>query len=319
MKLFCNPSPAARLPRPLQPGRRSAALLLAAAACIPTAALRAQPGSVPEVASQRQQTAGDFDDLYEANDQATGRDIILMVDHQPWYVEASLVGEYTSNAFLASDDREDYLALLTVRGGFETVVAEKYSVRAELSALGARYARFDELDYDRLGASFTAAMPVGDWAVGLAYEPSLIFDDGFGDRNLTQHQLSVFARRTGQLRDDLSWFFASRLSRTFSDPDDFDNNRLSANGGLIWQWRPGWVLQGGLQLSAQQYDDYFENLTGETRRDFSVTPYVSLGYRIDERFDAALSLRYTDNRSSLDPLDYTAKAISPSLTFNWRF
>ena len=279
----------------------------------------AQPGTAAEVAAQRQEAPRTYEELYASNDQATGRDIILMVRHRPWYVEASLVGEYTTNAFLASDDREDYLALLTVRGGFETVIAEKYSVRAELSALGARYARFDELDYDRVGATFSGAMPAGAWTLGLAYEPSLIFDDGFGDRNLTQHQLSVFARRAGRLRDDLSWFFSTRLSRTFSDPDDFDHNRLSANGGLIWQWRPAWVLQGGLQLSAQQYDDYFENLTGETRRDFSMTPYVSLSYRIDERFDAALSLRYTDNRSSLDPLDYTAAAISPSVTFNWRF
>ena len=122
-----------------------------------------------------------------------------MARHEAFYVEAAVLGEYTTNAFLVDDARDDVLLLGSLRGGFASVVAERFSVVAELSAIAARYNRFSELSYDRLGGTLSAAVPLRGWQVGVAYEPSVIFDDGFDERQLTQHQFTLFADRQGRL------------------------------------------------------------------------------------------------------------------------
>ena len=311
--------PARRRPAPWRPWRPLGRLGILGLLFLTAAPAPAQIGSAPEVATQRGDRPRTYDDLYQPNQEATGQDLILMARHEAFYVEAAVLGEYTTNAFLVDDARDDVLLLGSLRGGFASVVAERFSVVAELSAIAARYNRFSELSYDRLGGTLSAAVPLRGWQVGVAYEPSVIFDDGFDERQLTQHQFTLFADRQGAFRDDLGWFLGARGSRTFADPDDFDAWRASATAGGYWLLRPDLVLQGGLQIQFQHYDDYFEELTNDTRQDLSLTPFLGLRYQLGERADLALSLRYTHNESSLDPLDYDAAAVTPSLALTLRF
>lgn len=261
-------------------------------------------------------------------------DLILLQKRRFFTAWASVSPQYTSNAALTPDEESDFFAVASAGLRAETVLADTVNVHAEAGVLSSRYQDLDELDYSALTGSLGAdrdfATPLGRVNVGADWSPAWLFSRGFGDKKQTRHRLSATTRLVKGLAEFKGLAdseFASQallvpsitVERLLTDPSDYEYTGASIDISLLW--RPSRVVQYGAAVGAyvRDYDDYFEGIVGDSRRDDGLRAVLFLQWTPVEHLAVNVGADYTTNNSSSDVNEYDSWSFSPGATIDWRF
>lgn len=251
----------------------------------------------------------------------TGKeDIVLLERRKLFTLRGDAEYRYTSNAFLSDDFRESdqiFLPNVTLRAA--TQIAERYDVYAEVQVYAARYKENSSLDFDGFTGRLGGEMPVDSWFLGASYSGSPVYDRGLDEHLVTLHELRLSARRVVPIDRRTAVLPSFHVARTFADPDDFSTISADAALSLARQLRPDVVGLVGVQADARRYDDYFEDLTGETRSDYGVSARALLVWRPLDWFSATGSVELTQHWSSLDVNEYHSFEVAPAVHVTARF
>jgi hypothetical protein len=257
-------------------------------------------------------------------------DLVLLAPTQLFTVRADAAGEWTSNAQLApSGGRDDFVMTGVGSITAATRIAGRYGVHASGSILAVRYDRDDSLDYSALtgdiGADVAWRTSAGRLVLAGGYAPALIYDDSFGDRQLTQHRLYAAAQLTTPLPAGARQRYAAALvttlaaDRTWADPSDYDNWSWSIDESLVLAVSRDIQFSLGAGYYQRDYDDYFEGFLGVHRRDHGWRASAAASFAINEHL--AFNVRYThvDNRSTSDVNPYRVDNGGVSVSLSQRF
>lgn len=282
-------------------------------------ASKAQVGTQPEVSSQQRQDIF-IEQIPDELKSSNIRDLILLQEYDPWFIEIEGSSTYTDNAFLSNEKQDDIYFKKNLNIGYQTKIAEKFDVRIQAEASLSRYLEFTELDSDSLGFSAKVSTPVAkNIDVGLDYSSTFLFERNFGRNTLDLHNLSLFAKYQKSISDKTLLYSNLSVTRTFANPSDFENFKFEALAGAYHQASKKISIGGGLSFSTLLYDDYFEEITGESREDFKLTPFAYIAYSPSPNMDLSFSMQFSKNSSSLDPLDYSNFSATPQVRFTYRF
>jgi hypothetical protein len=256
---------------------------------------------------------------FSLNGQPTDHDIVLMEPHQPWYFVAHGEADASDNAFLTAPKHADAWVVGSAEAGFESTIAESFDVQIGGQAAAARFNKYSQLDTDSLAGVVSVSKLVDAVRVGAEYIPSVYFGRGYNDQSLLSHELAAFGRYVKPIGDRSIFVGYARLSRRWTTPHDFTSNRVAVTAAWQEQCTPRVAVTGGVTVAYVLYDDYFESLTGQRRRDLLVNPFVAVTYQCDDWTTLGVSLSLARNYSGIDQVDYEAGTISPYIEFNWRF
>lgn len=309
------------------------ALLLAVAAASSLAALAApalaQDATIDARVRETQSRLGS-DQSDDAAILTGSGDLVLLAPTQLFTVRLDVAPEWTSNAQLAPVDGRDDV-ILTGIGSITaaTRIAGRYGLHASASVVGARYRDDDSLDYSAvsgdIGADVAWRTAAGRLVLAGGYAPSVIFDGGFGDRELTQHRLYAAAQLTTPIPAGPRPRFAAALvstlaaDRTWTDPSDYENWSWSIDETLVVSPARNIQLSLGAGYYQRDYDDYFEGFLGVHRRDHGWRAAAAASYAINEHL--AFTVRYThvDNRSTSDVNPYRVDNGGLAVSLSQRF
>ncbi len=249
----------------------------------------------------------------------TDHDIVLMEPYHPWYLTVHGEVDFTNNAFLTSPKHADTWASATVDGGFETTIAESFDIQIGAQLSAARFNHYSQLDTDSIAGIVAISKTIDSVRYGVEYIPSQYFGRGFDERSLNANELAVYGRYIKPFDNQCTGVLYARLSRRWTYPHDYTNDRLAVTAAVQHECTPQLVVNAGLTLAYSVYDNYFQNITGERRRELLVTPFISCVYQINGWSTVGIALSYGRNYSSIDAVDYEAASISPYVELNWRF
>jgi hypothetical protein len=251
----------------------------------------------------------------------TGKDdIVLLRKAKLFSLSAEATYRHTNNAFL-SDNRkvsDDIFApAVTFRAG--TRIDQQYEVYAEVAAFGSRYRDNSQLDFDAFSGRIGGEVPVAGWLVGARYSATPVYERGVDNRIVTLHDLSLSARRIFLLGENTALLPTLTASRVFADPDDFTTYSGRVRALLVHRLTQGLAVYVGPQAYTRHYDDFFEDVTGETRRDYGVTGQAFLVWAPLDWVSLSGLVDVTQNWSTVDDNEYFAWVASPSVRLTLRF
>jgi hypothetical protein len=265
----------------------------------------------------------------------TGSEDLLLLEKRDFFTaSASLTPQFTNNAALSNDDpTSDFAGIGDLGLEWRTVYNNRYDLRARLGVTTARYDELDNLDYSaatvNLGAArgFSAgALPV---TVGVQLQPTVIFDRGFSDRQLTQYRVGVTTETlislagrgglgaTGWRR--LSIVPSLTLERVFANPSPYENSAISLDFAVIYPLRSNLRIAGNVGGFYRDYDDYFEGFVGSARRDHGARAGIELLYAPRAGIQVAFTTGFVRNQSTSDVNRYDSLSASPTLAFRMTF
>ncbi|MBB6428617.1 hypothetical protein [Algisphaera agarilytica] len=284
----------------------------------------AQPGSPNEAARQRDTVPNPFNPTRTTEgDPAVSTDIdddlLLLAEHDIFFAGATAGVEITNNAFVDDTKENDLVGLGEFFFGAETLVGERVDVTALIAVGGFRYQDFDELDSDYFTAGLVASTPVKGVTVG----GLLIYDDimaqGDSAAELTQTRIGTYVQDTWVLDNGLQLTGRVQIARVLASPSDYESNQIWARLTGSYVLSPQVGLVGGVVCEYEAYDDYFEDITGESRDEFTVSGFLNLRYIFNPNVEAFVGLVYSQNESSLDQFDYSITSLTPSISISARF
>jgi hypothetical protein len=248
-------------------------------------------------------------------------DIILTRPRPLFTLSGSGSVNTTSNAYLAPDDRvADGFGQAQIDLQIGTRIAGKVDVFAGISLLGARY--FDEtsLGYSALSAVVGARTRFGPVDLIALYQPTLVYDLDFGDRQLTTHRF----RATASLPQHFGRVTVEpgiAVERTIADPDDY--SAWSGQAGLTVSapLSPALPLIGyvSVQYERREFDSYFFDIVGVDRKDDRLGVNVGLVWRPAPWADIRASYSFQRNWSTSDVNRYRAHSGGLSMAASMRF
>ena len=238
----------------------------------------------------------------------TGHEDVVLLRPTPLFnLHGTLNGQVTSNAFL--DDtvtRADSFATLSAGLGASTTIAERVEVFADAGVVLTRYGQYSSLDYSALTAALGARTRWHGVWLSLSYAPSVVYDRGFGSRQLTQHRLQLAAStsfRAGPLIVQPGVF----VEQVWSSPSAYEN--WAVGGGVSVQ-APVHVLRARAFATAsyqhRDYLHYFPGLLGTDRRDELLDVAAGLSWRVSAWADVTVQYDWRRNWSTSDVNRYQA-------------
>lgn len=248
-------------------------------------------------------------------------DLILLQRRKFFTLEASVDYTHTSNAFLSDNRRDsDFVVDINASARAATQIASRYDLFAEATVGTARYADNTSLDYDNFGVQMGAAMPVGNYNVGVIYGMTMAFGpDGFSEHQVTLHDIALNVNRTYLVGANTALVPQLVLGRTFADPADY--NVWSAKGrvSLIHRLQPGLTAQMGFDAGYRNYDNYFEASTGEDRQDYNYGLSAGLHWQFAPAGQLSGEVSAMNNRSTVDANNYHALNLTPRVRLSVKF
>lgn len=246
--------------------------------------------------------------------------LLLLREREFFTVAINGGSNYTSNAFLRDRGREgDVTFALDLSLRAETEIAERYQVFAEAAVFGLHYADNDELNLYGLRGRFGAAMPVDQYSLAFTYSPTVAWDDSLDDRLITLHPLALSVSRQFVVGPATVLIPSLSGGYTFTNPGDFSVWNASAAISAIWVASPELAVLLAPGVSYRHYKDYFEEVTGKARKDWTVDLRLVANYTPTPEWLLQLSLGGGLNNSTVDPLDYGVFDIGPAFRFARRF
>lgn len=248
-------------------------------------------------------------------------DLILLRRTQLFNVHSSFDINHTSNAYLAPSDRiSDQFAQLQVGVGLATRIDGKIDVFADLSLASVRYLDEKALDYSSISVALGAGMKVGKVNVSASYQPSVVYERDFGNRQLTSHRLRLAGSQSFKL-GAVTVEPEIHLERAITNPSDYK------------AWTAGVSLTASEPLSQaipllayvnagydrRIFDDYFEAFVGVKRRDNNLSAGTGIIWRPRAWGEVRASYSYGHNGSTSDVNRYTAHSGTLGLSAALRF
>ncbi len=247
-------------------------------------------------------------------------DIVLLRRAKLFTLSAEGTYRHTNNAFLSDNRKESddiFSPFVALRAG--TRIAQRYDVYAEVSAFGSRYRDNSQLDFDAFSGRIGGQMPIAGWLAAASYSATPVYERGLDNRIVTLHDISLSARRIFLLGEDTALLPTLIGSRVFADPNDFSTTSGRARALLVHRLTEGLTVFVGPQAYVRYYDDFFENVTGETRRDYGVTGQAFLVWAPLDWATLSGLVDVTQNWSTVDNNEYFAWTVSPSVRLTLRF
>ena len=285
--------------------------------CVSPQALAQTAGAV-EAARPR---AGLLDPARAAEDTQTPAegDLLLLVEHDLFFVSASSSINLTNNAARTDLGDSDTVIEASVLFGAQTTIADHYDVSAWSSVFVSRYQDADELDSDSITFGLAGSRQFGDYRVGGSYTLQEFNARAAGSNDLTDNGLSLFVERSWMPSDRSALTVAGTLQRFISDPNDFSATEVGAAAFYRYVPSPKIVLDAALALEYQMYDDYFEDFFGESREDFVLDATLNLSYEVWPNVFTGVNVFYSNSFSSLDIFDFDALDVRPGISVFARF
>jgi hypothetical protein len=251
----------------------------------------------------------------------TGRDDLVILRRREFFtLSATTSPRYSSNAFL-SDARGDGDVAIegAANARVETVIAERYTVSADLGYAVARYDRFGELDYDSLSAGIAGRIPDGPWNFSLGYRVAVTKSRGFEDHIVTQHVLNGAVSYAIEIDRNTAIFPFVSLTRIVAHPSDFDNLNLAPGASAVHRIARDLTIGADVQLVARRYDNFFEAFTGRTRQEIGFQSGLGLRWTPHPNVVAQARLGVGYLASTIRSIDYLEFSATPTLTLQIRF
>ena len=235
-------------------------------------------------------------------------DLILLQKTKRISLSFGLTHGETSNARLSPEDMaSDHMTSANIGLTASTRLAKRVDLYAQLGVAQERYARLKELNYGALTSAIGANSHWGPFQFGLAYQPSVIFDDHFKKRKLTQARLSGDLSMQRRIK---SVYLIGNLSldRTTADPKDYNSRGigLNLNGVAPLTKSPPSSVFLTLGYETRWYDDYFSGLVGSKRTDRRTHGTIGFKVKLTPSVDAVAQLSYARNHSTSDVNRYHA-------------
>ena len=251
----------------------------------------------------------------------TGKeDIVLLRRAKLFTLSAEGTYRHTNNAFLSDNLKESddiFSPFVALRAG--TRIAQRYDVYAEVSAFGSRYAQNSELDFDAFSGRIGGEMPIAGWLAAASYSGTPVYERGLDNHIVTLHDISLSARRIFLLGEDTALLPTLIAARVFADPNDFSTTSGRARALLVHRLTEGLTVFVGPQAYVRSYDNFFENVTGESRLDYGVTGQAFLVWAPLDWATLSGLVDVTENWSTVDDNEYFAWTASPSVRLTLRF
>ncbi len=251
----------------------------------------------------------------------TGReDLVLLIKRKLFEAYLTPSVQYTNNAFLADKNRkDDRLASLTGGLRVSTVIDNSLNVFADVSMTGARYDKYDQLDYNVIQGVVGAGYNRGSWVTSLSYAPAYVYDDNRKDHIVSLHRLSGYLSRSFILGPRVALSPYLSLQVTPSDPHEYGFYQGDIGVQGIVALHEDVRLSFGPRIYAKKYFDYFEKVTGKERKDTGAGLNLNLQWTPLENVSLSMGATFTTNDSNLRGSDYNAFTASPSLGLSVKF
>lgn len=235
-------------------------------------------------------------------------DLVLLRTTPLFTAHADISASHTSNAFLSPDSRvSDTLFQGSVGLRIGTTIAGKVDVFADLGVVGVRYADNTGLGYNAVVGALGLATRVAPLNLSFSYQPSIVYDGTFSNRQLTQHRLRAEAALPFQLAG-AQILPAVSVERSISSPSDYSSwaygAQLTASRPL--SRRTPLFAIASVGYERREYDSYFFDFLGVKRRDDTVHAGVTLLWRPRPWADLRATYDFAHNRSTSDVNGYTA-------------
>lgn len=249
-------------------------------------------------------------------------DLVVLRPRQFFVLYANPSYNFTDNANFSNTGRvRDGIASFQAGLRFSTQIAETVDIFAQAGYIGSRYRKSAGLDFDGIQGRFGFSLPnlPGGVRLTASYEPSALYNEGFGARKLIQHALNLSLSRDFEIAPQLTLTPSVGVSYLPSLPSDYTSTVLRAGLSAIYLLRPSLALIASTEVSYRTYNNYFPATYTRSRRDtvFAVnggilwapSPYASL----------LLSASYSNGRSTLDPFTYHATGVTPVAQLSIKF
>lgn len=229
-------------------------------------------------------------------------DIVLTRPTRLFTLHGDVDTALTDNAFLTRADRVSDVYFQAQAGiGVGTRIGGLVDLFANVSVISVRYQDEDELDYGAIDGIVGAGLPVGRLRLSATYQPVIVFERDFEDRQLTTHRMRLSASLPLIIGPLLAQPFAF-FERTEADPDDYA--AWSGGGGLALtlplSQRLPIVAFGNIEYERRDYDDYFPDLVGVDREDDMISAGLGLAWRPREWGELRLGWDFLHNSSTSD-------------------
>jgi hypothetical protein len=248
-------------------------------------------------------------------------DIVLMQKTKLFTLHGSFSTNYSNNAALSTTDTEsDYSGQMQVGVRVGTRIGGRVDVFADVGVLGVRYSKLARLDYNALTAAIGAQVRVKSFDLSATYQPSVIYDRKFSNRQLTQHRLSLGVSRrflVGPVVIEPSL----SAERVVANPQDYNNWVGGADVTLsvpLSKKRPiSFYATAGYER--RSYDSYFPDLLGSDRRDDRINAGIGVTYNLGQRGSINFAYNYGKNDSTSDVNGYEAHSGTLGISGRLRF
>ena len=289
----------------------------------PAGIVMAQVGDAPSI-ERRLTTPGGLPSFALTPEESilTGKDDLVILKRRDFFtLEGSLTPRFSSNAFLSDANRQSDIVLdgaASLRA--ETVIDQLYKVSADAGLSLARHDDLTQLNYDAFTAGLGGSVPSGNWTYSATYRLSYVSrPGGFNDHIVTQNNITGSLSYRLSIDSDTAVFPSISLSRIWADPGDFSNLSMTPGASFVRRLTPDLLFISSLLLSLRRYDDFFESITGETRRDFGGNATISLRWTPQTNITVQGSLGFGRVDSTIDSVDYKEYSATPSVTAQIKF
>jgi hypothetical protein len=276
-------------------------------------------GNIDERVRQQLRTPGERE---QAEALMSGdADLILLRRTQLFNAHGSLDLNNTSNSYLApADEVSDQFAQLQVGVGAATRIDGRIDAFADLGFGSVRYLNEEALDYSTLSAVLGAGMKFGEVNISITYQPTLVFERDFGNRQLTSHRLRLSGSRPFEL-GKVTVEPAVHLERAITNPSDYKawtaGFSLSASEPLSQRTPLFAYINAG--YDRRMFDDYFEAFVGVKRKDDNFSAGTGVIWRPLPWGEVRASYSFGRNGSTSDVNRYTSHTGTLGLSGALRF
>jgi hypothetical protein len=248
-------------------------------------------------------------------------DIVLMQKAKLFTMHGSFNTNYSDNAALSTTDTQsDYSGQMQVGMRVGTRIGGRVDVFADVGVLGVRYSKLARLDYSALTAAIGAQVSLKSFDLSATYQPSVIYDRKFSNRQLTQHRLSLGVSRQYMV-GPVAIVPSVSAERVVADPEDYNNWAGGADLTLsvpLSKKRPiSFFATAGYEK--RSYDSYFPDLLGSDRRDDRMNAGIGVTYNLGQRGSFNFAYNYGKNDSTSDVNGYVAHSGTLGISGRLRF
>lgn len=234
-----------------------------------------------------------------------GLGVYLLEEPQLFFVQAASRPVYSTNAFYDNTRQHDWFFQQSLAIGAQTVIAERYSILADISSSMTRYHRFDTLDRDTLSFHLVSSAAVSNkTSVSLLYDSSWYFQRGFSNHGSTFHNITLSASFTQPLPFQGSLLLSPMLTRIWASPADFDQTIAGLYSAVTFPLAEKTVFGLMGRFGATWYDHYFTSIfPGQQRRDLMLSAGAYLAYMPIKNVTLRLDATFTHNQSTFNAID----------------